>query len=144
MSPFDAALAVLTLFPKLGLCCGWRSSCCIACDFGWHSNRPSWQNRSPAPPYLFSYSLKCDKCRSVEYQQVFGGKISRVNFLPVRDAIISARTRNSPRAYIQAWPLECRVDFYNWVQANCLWLDMIDEMNYQSHKETCAVCDGIC
>lgn len=72
------------------------------------------------PQYLFSYSLKCDKCRSVEYQQVFGGKISRVNFLPVRDAIISARTRNSPRAYIQAWPLECRVDFYNWVQANCL------------------------
>lgn len=120
MSPFDAALAVLTLFPKLGLCYGLRSSCCIACDFGRIQTDPVDKIGHQLPQCLFSYSLKCDKCRSVEYQRVFGGKISRVNFLPVRDAIISARTRNSPRAYIQAWPLECRVDFYNWVQANCL------------------------
>lgn len=44
----------------------------------------------------------------------FGGKISRVNVLPVRDAIISARTRNSLfPVYIQALLSECRVEFYN-------------------------------
>lgn len=44
----------------------------------------------------------------------FGGKISRVNFLPVRDPIISARTQNSLfPVYIQALLSECRVEFYN-------------------------------
>lgn len=51
----------------------------------------------------------------------FGGKISRVNFLPVRDPIISATKLPVPCLYTGiAVGMQGRVLQPAWVQANCL------------------------